>query len=53
MAATGINKKGVCHFDVASGPFKCHFSALMRLCGTSKKSSWTKKKKKKQKVFII
>jgi len=28
MGATRINM-GVCHFDVASGPFKCHSSALM------------------------
>ena len=31
----------VCHFDVANGPFKCHFGALMWLHGTLKKSSWT------------
>jgi len=31
----------VCHFDVASGPFKCHFGALMWLHVTLKNSSWT------------
>jgi len=25
-----------CHFDEASGPCKCHFSALMWLCSTLK-----------------
>jgi len=38
MAATRI--KGACHFDVASGPYKCHFGALMYLPGTLKQSSW-------------
>jgi len=28
IVATGINME-VCHFDVASGPFKCHFIAVM------------------------
>ena len=31
-------KEGVC-FDVASGPFKCHFGTLMWPCSTLKKSS--------------
>ena len=35
------NKQGGCVTDVASGPFKCHFGALMWLHGTLKKSSWT------------
>jgi len=46
MMATGINKEG-CHFDVASGPFKYHFGALMWLCSTLKKSSPKKNKKQK------
>ena len=36
MAAT----RRVCNFDVASSPFKCHFSALMWPCCTLKKSYW-------------
>jgi len=27
----------VCHFDAASGLFKCHFGALMWLCSTGLK----------------
>jgi len=47
MAATRINKESV-HFDVTSGPFKCHFGALMWPCGTLKNSFRTSKKKKKR-----
>ena len=35
----------VCHSDVASGPLKCHFSALMWLHGTLKNSFNTQKKR--------
>ena len=44
MAATGIKKEGG-HFYVASGPFKCQFSASMWPCGTLKNLSTLKKKK--------
>jgi len=30
----------MCHSDVASSPFKCHFGALTWPCGTLMKSSW-------------
>ena len=29
----------MCHFDVASGPFKCHFGTFMWPCGTLEKCS--------------
>jgi len=47
MVVTGINKEGMSL--VASGPFKCHFSALMWPRSTSKKSSWTSKQKNQKK----
>ena len=42
MVATGITRRAR-HFDVASGPFKCHFSALMWLRGTLKNPLGLKK----------
>jgi len=37
MVASAINKEGV-SLDMVSGPFKCHFGALMWPRGTLKKS---------------
>ena len=44
MAATRINKEA-CHFDVASDPFKCYFSALMWPQGTLERFFGLGKKK--------
>ena len=51
MAATGINK-GVCHFDVASGPFKWPGGALMWPRGTLKIPFRTYKKNLKKKKRV-
>jgi len=45
-AANGTRR--ACHFDVASSPFKCHFSALMWLCGTLKNPLDLKEEKRKE-----
>ena len=52
MVAIGKNKEGM-SLHIASSHFKCHVSALMWLCNTLKKSSWTKKKNRKELIKHI
>ena len=46
MASEKWTGARACHFDVVRGPFKWPSGTLMWLCGTSKKSSRPKKKRK-------
>ena len=41
----------VCDFDVTSTPFKCHFDALMWLCGTLKNPFQLENEEKEPKEF--